>query len=206
MATKTFPTVSEVEAMLKALKNFGLTLAISGQTLQLKQNNTIISSITLPSGSDIDLENVDTNILPDTDSSRNIGSNVKEFNYIFGRIFSVSGAIYYNNSSTKPFLNESTRSIGNYIVLAGGANVHLEIQLGQVYVNSAETINKSVTFPRTFTRSPRVILTPMINNTSDTRDVHTELTSVSTTGFNFSAALANTSYRITYMHWIAIGI
>lgn len=205
MATKTLPTTSEVEAMLKALKNFGLTLAISGQTLQLKQNNTIISSITLPSGSNIDLENVDTNILPDTNETRNIGSSLKKFNYIFGRIISAD-TIYYDNKSTRPFLNELTRSIGNYIVLAGGANVHLEIQLGQVFVNSAETINTKVSFSRTFTRSPRVILTPMINNTSDTRDVHTELTSVSTTGFNFSAALANTNYRITYMHWIAIGI
>ena len=102
------------------------------------------------------------------------------------------------------------------IVDSGSSNIKIErygsisygmrIQTGKVSVNKAETIHTDVVFPKKdlFSNTPVVILTPVINNTADTRQIDTELTGVTTTGFHFSCALGNTSYRITEVHYIAI--
>ena len=102
------------------------------------------------------------------------------------------------------------------IVDSGSSNIKIErygsisygmrIQTGKVSVNKAEAIHTEVKFPKKdlFSNVPVVILTPVINNTTDTRQIDTELTGVTTTNFHFSCALGNTSYRITEVHYIAI--
>ena len=102
------------------------------------------------------------------------------------------------------------------IVDSGSGNIKIErygsirygmrIQTGKVSVNKAETIHTEVKFPKKdlFSNTPVVILTPVINNTTDTRQIDTELTGVTEIGFHFSCALGNTSYRITEVHYIAI--
>ena len=105
-------------------------------------------------------------------------------------------------------LAKIVNSDGNYIRIEryGSTTYGMRIQTGKVSVNKAETINQNVSFPNStlFSGIPVVILTPVINNTADTRQIETELTSVSKTGFHFSCALSNTSYRITEVHYIAI--
>ena len=99
-------------------------------------------------------------------------------------------------------------SSGNYIQIEryGSNNYGMRIQTGKVSVNKAETIHTEVKFPNPslFSNTPVVILTPLINNTTDTRQINTELTDVTEKGFHFSCALGNTSYRITEVHYIAI--
>lgn len=97
---------------------------------------------------------------------------------------------------------------GNYIHIEryGSTSYGMRIQTGKVSVNKAEAIHTEVKFPNSslFSNTPVVILTPVINNTSDTRQIDTELTGVTNKGFHFSCALGNTSYRITEVHYIAI--
>lgn len=97
---------------------------------------------------------------------------------------------------------------GNYIKIEryGASNYGMRIQTGKISINKAETINTNVSFPDStlFSNTPVVIITPVINNTADTRQIDTELTGVTKTGFHFSCALGNTSYRITEVHYIAI--
>lgn len=99
-------------------------------------------------------------------------------------------------------------SSSNYIQIEryGSNNYGMRIQTGKVSVNKAETIHTEVKFPNPslFSNTPVVILTPLINNTTDTRSIDTELTGVTNKGFHFSCALGNTSYRITEVHYIAI--
>lgn len=96
----------------------------------------------------------------------------------------------------------------NYIQIEryGSSSYGMRIQTGKVSVNKAETINTEVRFPNDtlFSGIPVVILTPVINNTADTRQIDIELTGVTKTNFHFSCALANTSYKITEVHYIAI--
>lgn len=105
-------------------------------------------------------------------------------------------------------LAKLVNSGGNYIHIEryGSNNYGMRIQTGKVSVNKAETINTEVKFsnPSLFSNTPVVILTPLINNTTDTRSIDTELTGVTNKGFHFSCALGNTSYRITEVHYIAI--
>ncbi len=88
----------------------------------------------------------------------------------------------------------------------GSSSYGMRIQTGKVSVNKAETVNQDVSFPNStlFSGIPVVILTPVINNTADTRQLDIELTGVTKTGFHFSCALSNTSYKITEVHYIAI--
>ena len=105
-------------------------------------------------------------------------------------------------------LAKIVNSGGNYIKIEryGSESYGMRIQTGKVSVNKAEVINTEVKFPNPnlFSNKPVVILTPVINNTTDTRSIDTELTGVTETNFHFSCALGNTSYRITEVHYIAI--
>ena len=105
-------------------------------------------------------------------------------------------------------LAKIVNSGGNYIKIEryGSESYGMRIQTGKVSVNKAETINTEVKFPNSslFSNKPVVILTPVINNTTDTRQIYTELTGVTETNFHFSCALGSTSYRITEVHYIAI--
>ena len=96
----------------------------------------------------------------------------------------------------------------NYIQIEryGSNSYGMRIQTGKVSVNKAETIHTEVKFPNStlFSNTPVVILIPLINNTTDTRQIDTELTGVTNKNFHFSCALGNTSYRITEVHYIAI--
>ena len=113
-----------------------------------------------------------------------------------------------SSASIPSDLAKLVNSGGNYIQIEryGSTSYGMRIQTGKVSVNKAETINQNVSFPNSslFSGIPVVILTPVINNTSDTRQIDTELTSVSKTGFHFSCALGNTSYKITEVHYSAI--
>lgn len=113
-----------------------------------------------------------------------------------------------SSASIPSELAKLVNSGGNYIQIEryGSNNYGMRIQTGKVSVNKAEAINTEVKFPNSslFSNTPVVILTPVINNTSDTRQIDTELTGVTNKGFHFSCALGNTSYRITEVHYIAI--
>lgn len=113
-----------------------------------------------------------------------------------------------SSASIPSDLAKLVNSGGNYIQIEryGSNNYGMRIQTGKVSVNKAETINTEVKFsnPSLFSNTPVVILTPVINNTTDTRSIDTELTGVTNKGFHFSCALGNTSYRITEVHYIAI--
>ena len=113
-----------------------------------------------------------------------------------------------SSASIPSDLAKLVNSGGNYIQIEryGSTSYGMRIQTGKVSVNKAETINTEVKFPNSslFSNTPVVILTPVINNTADTRQIDTELTGVTKTGFHFSCALGNTSYRITEVHYIAI--
>ena len=113
-----------------------------------------------------------------------------------------------SSASIPSDLAKIVNSGGNYIKIEryGSSSYGMRIQAGKVSVNKAETINQNVSFPDStlFSNTPVVILTPVINNTTDTRSIDTELTGVTNKGFHFSCALGNTSYRITEVHYIAI--
>ena len=113
-----------------------------------------------------------------------------------------------SSASIPSELAKIVNSGGNYIKIEryGSSSYGMRIQAGKVSVNKAETINTNVSFPDStlFSNIPVVILTPVINNTADTRQIDTELTGVTKTGFHFSCALGNTSYKITEVHYIAI--
>lgn len=113
-----------------------------------------------------------------------------------------------SSASIPSDLAKLVNSGGNYIQIEryGSNNYGMRIQTGKVSVNKAETIHTEVKFPNSslFSNTPVVILTPLINNTTDTRSIDTELTGVTNKGFHFSCALGNTSYKITEVHYIAI--
>ena len=113
-----------------------------------------------------------------------------------------------SSASIPSDLAKIVNSGGNYIKIEryGSSSYGMRIQAGKVSVNKAETIHTDVKFPDStlFSNIPVVILTPVINNTADTRQIDTELTGVTKTGFHFSCALGNTSYKITEVHYIAI--
>ena len=113
-----------------------------------------------------------------------------------------------SSASIPSELAKIVNSGGNYIHIEryGSNSYGMRIQTGKVSVNKAEAINTEVKFPNStlFSNTPVVILTPVINNTTDTRQIDTELTGVTKTGFHFSCALGNTSYKITEVHYIAI--
>ena len=113
-----------------------------------------------------------------------------------------------SSASIPSDLAKIVNSGGNYIKIEryGSSSYGMRIQACKVSVNNAEAINTNVSFPDStlFSNIPVVILTPVINNTADTRQIDTELTGVTKTGFHFSCALGNTSYRITEVHYIAI--
>ena len=113
-----------------------------------------------------------------------------------------------SSASIPSELAKIVNSGGNYIKIEryGSSSYGMRIQTGKVSVNKAETIHTDVKFPDStlFSNIPVVILTPVINNTADTRQIDTELTGVTKTGFHFSCALGNTSYKITEVHYIAI--
>lgn len=113
-----------------------------------------------------------------------------------------------SSASIPSELAKLVNSGGNYIHIEryGSDKYGMRIQIGKVSVNKAETIHTEVKFPNStlFSNKPVVILIPLINNTTDTRQIDTELTGVTNTNFHFSCALANTSYRITEVHYIAI--
>ena len=113
-----------------------------------------------------------------------------------------------SSASIPSELAKLVNSGGNYIHIEryGSTSYGMRIQTGKVSVNKAETIHTEVKFPNStlFSSTPVVILTPVINNTTDTRQIDTELTGVTNKNFHFSCALGNTSYKITEVHYIAI--
>lgn len=84
---------------------------------------------------------------------------------------------------------------------------HFTVLFDEFFINQNEVYNKRVPFnsSSSFKYPPTVIITPVLNNTSDTRDVIWHLVSVDKNGFYFSVACKNTSMKIISIHYIAIG-
>ena len=166
--------------------------------------------------------------IPSVDSSLSSTSTNPVQNKVINNALGKKQSTLVSGTNIKTINNNSILGSGNLSITAsipsevaklvnsGGNYIHIErygsnsygmrIQTGKVSVNKAETINTEVKFSNStlFSNTPVVILTPVINNTADTRQIDTELTGVTAKGFHFSCALGNTSYRITEVHYIAI--
>ena len=166
--------------------------------------------------------------IPSVDSSLSSTSTNPVQNKVINNALGKKQSTLVSGTNIKTINNNSILGSGNLSITAsvptevaklvnsGGNYIHIErygsnsygmrIQTGKVSVNKAEAINTEVKFPNStlFSNTPVVILTPVINNTTDTRQIDTELTGVTNKNFHFSCALGNTSYRITEVHYIAI--
>lgn len=81
-----------------------------------------------------------------------------------------------------------------------------QIRHDMVTINKNEVVNYKIYFPSSPALSgvPTVVISAGINNTADTRQVYIELTEVASTYFCCSVACSNTSYKITFIDYIAI--
>ena len=86
----------------------------------------------------------------------------------------------------------------------GSSAYKMQVRHGTVEINQNEVVNKAVSFATSFSGVPKVVISATINDTTDTRQVFIELTKVSYSGFNFSVACGNTSYKILYITYIAV--
>ena len=86
----------------------------------------------------------------------------------------------------------------------GTSSYKMQVRHGTVQINQNEVVNKAVSFATSFSGVPNVVISATINDTTDTRQVFIELTKVSSSGFNFSVACGNTSYKILYITYIAV--
>ena len=190
---------------------------VSGNNLKTINGNSLLGSgnITINTSGTIDsalsttstnpVQNkVINNALSKKQSTLVSGTNIKTINNN-----SILGSGNLSITASVPTeVAKLVNSGGNYIQIEryGSNNYGMRIQTGKVSVNKAETIHTEVKFsnPNLFSKTPVVIITPLINNTTDTRQIDTELTGVTEKGFHFSCALGNTSYRITEVHYIAI--
>lgn len=84
---------------------------------------------------------------------------------------------------------------------------HFTVLFDEFLINQNEVYNKRVPFnsSSSFKYPPTVIITPVLNDTTDTREVIWHLVSVDKNGFNFSVACKNTSMKVVSIHYIAIG-
>lgn len=84
---------------------------------------------------------------------------------------------------------------------------HFTVLFDEFFINQNEVYNKRVSFnsSSSFKYPPTVIITPVLNDTTDTRQVLWHLVSVDKNGFNFSVACTNTSKKVVSIHYIAIG-
>ena len=86
----------------------------------------------------------------------------------------------------------------------GTSSYKMQVRHGTAQINQNEVVNKAVSFATSFSGVPNVVISATINDTTDTRQVFIELTKVSSSGFNFSVACGNTSYKILYITYIAV--
>ena len=108
---------------------------------------------------------------------------------------SVPGEVAKITGSSASYCNIERNNASNYAI---------KVCHGVVSINANEVINKSVTFSSAFSGTPSVTITATINDTTDTRQVYIELTSVTPSGFKFSVACGNTAYKIVNIHYIAV--
>lgn len=205
MAVTTIPTLTEIEAMLNKL---GLTLSISGQTLRLLKDGTILSSVTLPSGgSDIDLGAIKEDIIPSSNMQYDLGSSSYKWQYIYAT-YIYANYIYHNNSSY-PFLYKNAGSNSSngdgYLDIYGGGNKVLKICRGRTYINANEAVNYQISFPSSFTYAPAVVISGQTSDTTDQRELLIQICNVTKSSFNFSFDFTNNSIKMNYLNWVAVG-
>lgn len=205
MAVTTIPTLTEIEAMLNKL---GLTLSISGQTLRLLKDGTVLSSITLPSGgSDIDLGAIKEDIIPSSNMQYDLGSSSYKWQYIYAT-YIYANYIYHNNSSY-PFLYKNAGSNSSngdgYLDIYGGGNKVLKICRGRTYINANEAVNYQISFPSSFTYAPAVVISGQTSDTTDQRELLIQICNVTKSSFNFSFDFTNNSIKMNYLNWVAVG-
>lgn len=101
-----------------------------------------------------------------------------------------------------------TGSSGSYCHFEryNSSSYKFQIQHDVISINQNEVINKQVYFPTSasFAGMPTVVISAMINNVSDTRQVYIELTEVNSSYFRFSAACGNAAYKIANIYYIAV--
>lgn len=95
---------------------------------------------------------------------------------------------------------------GSWEFYQKGSTTHkCNIVYGTVSINKTSIHDQTVTFAKSLpTANYSLILTVTINNSSASREVFTSVYSRSTVGFICNAHIANTSYKIVSLHYIAI--
>ena len=154
MAVASFPTLVEVEAMLKDL---GLALSINGQSLRLTKDGSVLSSVTLPSGgSDIDLGAVNEDILPSSSGAYDVGSSSKKFNNVYANNVYINGN--KGISAEGVSISSGYSNSSGYIVLNFGGTRNLLICFGTTLSRASVDANYAVTFPKSFYGIPKVVM------------------------------------------------
>lgn len=156
----------------------------------------------------------------------NISSSVYTTTYIDNALSNKQGKLV-SGTNIKSINNKSILSSGNlhllepYIdsITSGktgcwesiffnsntGTNMGCRIVYGTVDINQSSFHDKTITFAKSMASSNyAVILTPVINNKTASREVYTSVYSRSTTGFVCNGHVGNTNYKITSLHYIAI--
>ena len=132
------------------------------------------------------------------------GTNIKTIN---GNSILGSGNVSIS-ASVPGEVAKITGSSGShcYFERYNSSSYKFQIQHDVISINQNEVINKQVYFSTSapFSGTPTVVISAMINNTSDTRQVYIELTEVNSSYFRFSAACGSTSYKIVNLYYIAV--
>lgn len=86
-----------------------------------------------------------------------------------------------------------------------GTNTGCRIVYGTADINQSSFHDQSITFAKSMASSNyAVILTPVISDSTASREVYTSVYSRSTTGFVCNGHVSNKTYKITKLHYIAI--
>lgn len=132
------------------------------------------------------------------------GTNIKTIN---GNSILGSGNVSIS-ASIPGEVAKLTNSSSSYCYFEryNSSSYKFQIQHDVISINQNEVINKQVYFSTSapFSGVPTVVISAMINNTSDTRQVYIELTEVNSSYFRFSAACGSTAYKIANIYYIAV--
>lgn len=93
-----------------------------------------------------------------------------------------------------------------YFERYNSSSYKFQIQHDVISINQNEVVNRKVQLSTSapFSGTPTVVISAMINDISDTRQVYIELTEVNSSYFRFSAACGNTAYKIASIYYIAV--
>ena len=132
------------------------------------------------------------------------GSNIKTIN---GNSILGSGNVSIS-ASIPGEVAKITGSSGShcYFERYNSSSYKFQIQHDVISINQNEVVNRKVQFSTSapFGGTPTVVISAMINDIKDTRQVYIELTEVNSSYFCFSVACGNTAYKITSIYYIAV--